>query len=143
PTTKAVVKLHSHLSLSTDLVLPLLQTRVRLLHHRVELLRDLDVHTRLSSGTLRAETVVEPVTQDLRAVAPLSIVATESTISVGRVQVHARLEQLHVLQVSTVSSNRARVNLVQVNSDQDFPLISEENAAFDVLPAALAQNRQS
>src|SRR5690606_28372111 len=101
---------------SSDLlVLPLLQTRVGLLHHLVELLRDLDVHTRLGSRTLGAKTVVEPVAQDLGPVPPLAISSPEGALGVGGVQVHSRLEQLHVLLVTAVGGDSPRVNLVQVN----------------------------
>src|SRR5690606_41561883 len=93
-TAEVVVQQKPVLSLGTDLVLPLLQSRVGLLHHLVERLRDLDVHARLCSRTLGAKTVVEPVAQDLGPVPPPAISSTEAALGVGGAQVHSRLEHL-------------------------------------------------
>src|SRR5690606_39470390 len=102
----------------TDLVLPLLQTRVGLLHHLVELFRDLDVHARLGSRTLGAETVVESVAQDLGPVPPFAVGSTEGAPGVGGVQVHSRLEQLHVLLVTAACGASPRVSLGSVYGAQ-------------------------
>src|SRR5690606_11917934 len=140
---EAVVQQKAVLSLGTDLVLPLLQTRVGLLHHLVELLRDLDVHARLGSSTLGAETVVEPVAQDLGPVPPFAIGSTEGALGVGGVQVHSRLEQLHVLLVTAVGGDSPRVNLVQVNGDQNLSRVGQEDSPLDVAATALAQDSEA
>src|SRR5690606_26996714 len=131
------------LSLGTDLVLPPLQTRVGLLHHLVELLRDLDVHTRLGSRTLGAKTVVEPVDQDLGPIPPLVISSPEGALRGGGVKAHPRLGQLHVLLVTAVGGDSPGGNLVQVNGDQNLARIGQEGAPLDVATTALAQDSEA